>query len=295
MAAISGLVRPLIESYPANPRRYGLFDVATVTDVTDATEAARLWGAGFAYYADFCGTAVEYDDGCVAPDPPITPEKEFEEGANLREGDPFRILSTYQCGTVGRSAEDAANAARQKLLSGEQTAVERVLWNGGALAAHDPTLEGEGVAVVPLVAGAGAAISTLETTAYEAYGQTGIIHVDAIAHAALAYAQVIRWDGSVWRTPMGTAVSFGVGYEATGPAGIAAPAGFVWAFMTSQVRVRRSPVVVPDVRETLDRAANQWVVEAVRAYAFQWDCPEVFAIPVPVAAPATAADVGLPA
>lgn len=289
MAGIAGLVAPLVEAPPVTALRYGVFNAARVTELT-GTEAARLWGAGYSYLTDHCGGAVAYDDTCAAQ-----PVKDFVEGSDLIEGDPFRVMATKQCGTVGRSMAEIEQAVRQQLMSGEQTVVESVMWDGGPLAAHTPTLTGSGAtALVPAGPGAGAAIAELEESAYDVFGYQGVIHVNTAAYAALVYSGLVVPDGAVLRTPLGTRLSFGAGYNTTGPADIAAPAGFVWAFMTAQVDIRRTGVTVPPLDQTLNRTTNQWTAEAIRAYAFTWECPEVFAIPVPVAAPAVATAPAVP-
>jgi hypothetical protein len=290
MVAITGLVPNLVEAPPVGPLRYGVFNVARITELS-GIEAGRLWGAGYSFLTDHCDGASVYDDACD-----VTPTKPFTEGSDLMEADPFRILSKKHCGTVGRTANEMEAAVRQQLISGEQTVVESVIWDGDGLAAHSPTLTSSGATVVtPLAAGAGAAIAALENAAYQTMGYVGVIHINQQAYAALMYANILRQDGNIWRTALGTAVSFGAGYDITGPDDVAPAAGFVYAFMTSALDMRRTDIRVPDVMQTLDRINNQWEVVAERAYAFTWDCPETFAVQVPVAAPATAADVALPA
>lgn len=290
MVAIAGLVPNQIEAPPVGRLRYGVFSVARVAEL-NGIDAGRLWGAGFSFITDHCGGAQIYDDACG-----VTPVKEFVEGADLMEASPFRVFAKKHCGSVGRTAAEMEAAARQQLISGEQTVVESVIWDGGGLAAQTPTLTGSGATtVVPAAAGAGAAIAALENAAYQVFGYEGVIHVNQQAYAALMYANILHRDGNVWRTALGTAVIFGAGYDITGPANVAPAAGFVYAFMTSSLDIRRTDVRVPDVRQTFDRLNNQWEVEAIRAYAYTWDCPETFAVQVPIAAPATAADVALPA
>ncbi len=47
--------------------------------------------------------------------------------------------------------------------------------------------------------------------------------------------------------------------------------------------------MVPDVTMTMDRVANQYMGLAERVYAHTWLCDSVFAVQVPVAAPAVEA------
>lgn len=279
MASIPGLVNQLIETPAPGRLRYGLFNV-----VDFATLDARGMAAGTTFLTDHCGGAYAYaTDGC-APNP----VKPFVEGSDTRDADPFWVVSKKHCGTVGRSATEMEAAIRTQHAAGEQTVVERVLWSGDGLVGHSPTLTGSGATVVPLPSGegAGAIIAALENFGYQTFGYEGVIHVNQEAYAALAYAQLLVRDGDVWRTPLGTALSFGAGYGITGPGGIAPAAGSVWAFMTSAMHGARSGVMVPDVTQTLDRETNQWNATAERVYTLTYECPEVYAVQVPVAAPA---------
>ena len=290
MSAISGLVPNLVPAPPVGPLRYGVFNVARITELS-GIEAGRLWGAGYSFLTDHCDGANVYDDTCDT-----LPTKPFVEGSDLMNADPFRVIAKKHCGTVGRTSDEMEAGVRQQLLSGEQTVVESVIWDGSGLVAQSPTLTSSGATLVtPLAAGAGAAIAALENAAYQTMGYAGVIHVNQQAYASLMYADILHQEGGIWRTALGTAVSFGAGYDITGPADVDPSAGFVYAFMTSALDMRRTNVIVPDMMQALDRVNNQWVALAERAYAFTWDCPQTYTVQVPVAAPATAADVALPA
>lgn len=278
MAAITGLQNQLVDAPTVGPLRYGLFSVANFQ-----TLDTRGIAAGISFLTDHCGGALPYDANCATH-----PTKEFVEGADLLEAEPFWVYAKKHCGTVGRTAQEMDNAARQQLISGEQTVVEDIVWDGAGLANVGPALTTSGATVVvPTAGGAGAAIAALEEAAYNVYGYAGVIHLDQRAYAALAYSNLLVRDGAMWRTPLGTKLSFGAGYDVTGPDGVAPAAGFTWAFMTSDVTVWRSEIMVPDVMATMDRTLNQWTATAERVYAVTWDCPETFAVQVPTAAPAT--------
>lgn len=257
--------------------RYGLFSAATVTDDLDARGIA----AGFQLPAEGCGTIRAYDANCSTH-----PAKTFDEGLSFMEGTPYWVYATRKCGTVGRSAEEMTASVRTKLLSLEQTQVERQFWGGGAVAA-DPNLIGvAGVTTVtPTEPGAGRAIAALEASFYQEYGYLGVIHINMGAYAALAYANLVEHQTGQLVTPLGSVLSFGAGYGTAGPGGVAAAAGNMWAFMTPPVLIRRSEVMIPDVLQTMNRSTNQWLALAERVYAHTWICDEVHAVQVPVAAP----------
>ena len=267
----------------ARQRRYGLFDVATRMSMD-----SRIVASGLQFLTDHCGPAELYDQTCA-----VSPTKTATEGSDLMGADPFWVVARKRCGSVGRTAEEMQTAVRQQLDARDQTIVESVVWDGAGLATipADTTLTGSTPTVVtPTAPGAGAAIAALENAAYQVFGYRGVIHINTQAEGALKYAGMLdRLESGVWRTPVGTAVSLGAGYDITGPADAAPDAGFVWAFMTAAVFEWSMDVAQPDPRQVFDRTLNQWDVVAERVHAVTWECPEVFAVQVPIAAPATAA------
>lgn len=282
--------RQLIESPPRQPRRYGLFDAAGLVEMP-----TRVIAAGLQFYADDCGDHTQvYNQTCE-----FSPVKLIHEGSEMVETDPFWLVTRRRCGAVGRTAEEIRNAVRGQLDASEQREVEDVLWRGAVGQPGVLHLTGNPgtVVVTPSAPGAGAAISALEEAYYSVNGYVGTIHVNMVAEGALEYAGLLNPQAGVLRTRIGTAVSLGSGYNITGPAGVAPAAGFVWAFMTGYTTVWRSTddqIPQPDPRRVMDRALNQWDVVSERVYAAAWSCPEVFAVQVPVAAPATAATPAVP-
>lgn len=279
------LTNQQIIDFPANRRlRYGLFAAATLLEMPD-----RAIAAGVQWYADDCGNFIaDYNQTCAD-----SPTKTATEGTELLGTDPYWLVNRVRCGTVGRSAQDIRGVARGRLAAMEQWAVEDRLWNGIAAQPNVLNLTGAGATVVvPTVAGAGAAISALENAFYQVNGYVGTVHVNVRAEGALEYAGFLNPEAGVLRTRMGTAVSLGAGYGITGPADAAPAAGFVWAFITGYTAVWRSTdaqIPQPDPQRVMDRSLNQWDVVGERIYAAAWACPEVFAVQVPIAAPATAA------
>lgn len=275
----------LIEFPPNRRIRYGLFAAATLLEMPQ-----RAIAAGVQWYADDCGNFIaDYNQTCAD-----SPTKEADEGTELLGTDPYWLVNRVRCGTVGRSAQDIRGVARGRLAAMEQWAVENRLWNGIAAqpGVLDLTTNVGTVTVVPTAAGAGAAISALENAFYQVNGYVGTIHVNVRAEGALEYAGFLNPEAGVLRTRMGSAVSLGAGYGITGPAAAAPAAGFVWAFMTGYTAVWRSTdaqIPQPDPQRVMDRSLNQWDVVSERIYAAAWSCPEVFAVQVPIAAPATAA------
>lgn len=280
--------RQLIDAPPVAAERYGVFRAATIQ-----TLDVRGIGSGLQFLVDHCDLGDLYDQTCE-----LSPVKPFIEGSDTMGADPYWVVARKRCGTVGRTAEEMLRAAAQVLRTSAQLRVEEAMWDSGALATVTPTLTGAGATIVtPAAPGFGTAIAALEEAFYSANGYIGTIHVNTRAYAAAAYSQLIVGAGGagVLRTPIGSLWSFGAGYGITGPADVAPAAGFVWAFMTSPVTIWRSGMLPqPPPRQTLDRTLNQWDTVAEEVFAHTWDCPNVFAVQVPVAAPATTTAPAVP-
>ena len=276
--------RHIVATPPTAQLRYGLFTAAAAQLIMPDTVIA----SGLQFLVDHCEPAVTYDQTCA-----VSPTKPITEGSELMGADPFWVIARKRCGSVGRTAAEMQAAVRSQLDAGSQTVVESVLWNGDGLGTITPSLAGSGAtAVVPSATGAGAAVAALEAAFYAVNGYRGTIHVNTAAYAAPAYSNLVLHDypGAAGRlmTPLGSTWSFGAGYGITGPDEVAPAEGFVWAFMTGPVTLWRADIPQPDPRQVFDRAANQWDVVAERVYAATWDCPNVFAVQIPVAAPAVA-------
>lgn len=284
--------RELIPAPETNRKlRYGLFSVAPQPQMPQ-----RVIAAGLQFYVDHCGNdTVAYDQTCI-----VNPTKPFVEGSDIMGTLPFWLVNRKRCGTVGRTAAEMNAAVARALATGAQTRVEDVLWDGNGLAGVANLTGAGATTVVPTAPGAGAAIAALEAAFYLANGYVGTIHVNTRAEGALSYADMLENDvpgtpPGVLTTPLGSLWSIGAGYGTTGPANVAAAAGFVWAFMTGPVTVWRSGMLPQRGPEAvIDRVANQYDVLAEEIFAATWDCPEVFAVQVPIAAPATAATPAVP-
>lgn len=282
--------RELIAAPTTTPLHYGLFTAGA----SMLTMPREIIASGLQFLVDHCEPAGTYDQTCAA-----SPTKPFTEGSDIMGADPYWVIARKRCGSVGRTADEMRAAVRQQLLTGAQSVVEAVLWDGDGLGTIFPTLTGDPgtVVVTPAAPGAGTAIAALEAAFYAEYGYTGTIHVNMSAYAAAAYSNLIVQQGGAGqlRTPLGSIWSFGAGYGVTGPEEVAPAEGFVWAFMTGSTTIWRSGVLPqPDPRQTLDRSLNQWDTVAEEVFAATWDCPAIFAVQIPVAAPAVTTAPAVP-
>ena len=270
-------------------RRYGVFDAATVGELDP-----RYVASGIQFYPEDCGVGVlTYDPTCA---PPHATKTFDDTGVEFVEANPYWLYASYQCGTVGTSAEDVRRRVQKRYNAGAQHAVESTMWTGGGITGVPALTTAGATTIVPAAPGAGAAVAAAEQAFWDLHGYTGVLHVNTQAYAALAYSQMMTRNGGagVYRTPLGTNLSFGAGYGVTGPAGVAPAAGFVWAFITPQTYIWSTNVQQPDPVQTLDRRANQWMALAETVYLHTWVCGDVVAVQIPVAAPGVAT-VSLPA
>lgn len=270
----------------AGPRRYGLFNAATILDLPIP---ARTGGVQFE--PDTCGIARPYTAECPPSDQDV---KVLTDLSTTMTAAPFTVYASVLCAPVGRSPEEQQRRAVQRLYAGEQNVAELALWNGAGVGAT-PALTLAGATVVVTAATAfHARIAALEEAFYDAYGYQGTIHVNTRANGAAAFSRMLVRPTpppdvpAHAITPLGSIWSFGAGYDITGPANVAPAAGSVWAFMTGPITIWRTPdsdLGLPDPRQTFNRTTNQMVAVAEREYVQSYDCPNVFAIEVPVTGP----------
>lgn len=260
---------------PAGPVRYGLFTAAR--GPLELPPHARMGGIEFE--PDTCGVAYAYTAACPATD---QAEKTFDTAGSV-QAEPYVIYASIVCAPTGRTPAEQSRRAVARLLAGEQTVAEAALWSGAGVGAA-PTLTGAGATVVTsTLTGFAARIGALEAAFYAEHGYQGTIHVNSAAAETAAAAHTVEQNGAVKQTKLGSIWSFGAGYGTTGPAGAAADAGSVWAFITPPVTLwRATDINTPDPAMTLDRATNQMYALAEREYLHAWDCDTVFAIQVPL-------------
>ncbi|HSX97270.1 MAG TPA: hypothetical protein VLG91_07745 [Streptomyces sp.] len=289
MATITTATREVATPSPP-ARRYGILDAAIQPGDLDD----RVIASGLTFAAEDCGVNVTlYNPTCESGAQPVKP---FSPGTPFVEADPYWVISTYQCGTVGTTPADVTRRVRRRYDAGVQWAIESTIWTGNGMP-DVPNLSGSGATVVtPLAPGAGAAIAALEAAFYDLHGYVGTIHIGTEGYAAVRDAGLMDRQGGAgaWRTPKGSLWSIGDGYGVTGPAGAAPAAGFVWAFMTPQVYLWSSAVNQPDPVQTLDRTFNQWMAVAETVWLHTWLCDTVVAVQVPLAAPAASVPPAVP-
>lgn len=262
--AINANTRMYVERPGAMVPRYGLFSVAN--GPLDLDIHARQGGLEF--QSVVCDLPTGYTVDCPPSD---TPKSFSSGGANLITADPFVVRSDLECAPTGLTNDQLRRWLIERLKAGEQARVERMFSDG--LNGLTPSLQGATAlsASSTLIA----AIGKLEDWLYSRYGLPGVIHVPAVAaQQFIATTGLIPAGPNLWRTAMGTLISFG-NYSGKGPAAEAPSAGTTYLYITGQVTVWRAPdtdVFATPLPAALDRTTNQVYGQAEREYAVAYEC-----------------------
>lgn len=261
---------------PSMPLRYGLFQAAV--GPLDLPVHAR--NGGLQYVTGLCYQGFGYEIECIG-DQDDKSASFSENSSDTILGAPFIVYATMQCGTVGFTFEEQRSLVMERLRGVEQSMVEEIFSTGTfgqspALTAADGiiTVTGAGDSVVNV-------LSELERARYcgfganvTQYGPPGYLHVAIPVFNALKEAHLVEFDGTRWRTPMGTVVSAGC-YANNDPAGAAPADGVFWMYLTGQTTIWRTPdseVHVAPVEGSLDRTTNQFLMLAEREYVVTYEC-----------------------
>lgn len=260
---------------PDMPLRYGLLQAA----VGPLELPVHARNGGLQYVHALCGEGFGYEIECI--DDQNSKADNFGVGLETILGSPFIVYATVTCGPVGFTSEELRSMVVQRLKGVEQTVVEQVFststfGQGPGLTAADgiETVAGSGTTVVEV-------LSELERARYcggvtntAMYGPPGYLHAPIAVFNALKQEHVIEFDGTRWRTPMGTVVSAGC-YANNDPDGTPAADGTFWMYLTGQTTVWRtsdSNIFVSPVEGALDRTTNQMLMLAEREYVVTYEC-----------------------
>lgn len=265
MASLTGPVYVPAPS-PIIPR-YGLFRVAT--GPLDLPINAR--SGGLQYEISTCNLPLGYEVECQE----THNSKVISSGVTTVTGAPFVVYSAIQCDTVGLvnwGQDRVQKFLYDQLVAGEQAVVEDIFSRGTV--AQFPSLQ-SGATNLGAAQGPVQAVSMLEDWLYARFGIVGTIHAPMEAAAYFKGAHLVEMDGNpnsgVWRTGVGTAVSFG-NYSGLGPTG---QAGATWLYITGPVTIWRTPdaeLFVPPMGQVINRSTNVLTIVMEREYVLTFDC-----------------------
>lgn len=256
--------RPLIVDAPTvKPWGYGLLSVANIIDEQDAH--ARN---GIAYKSPPCDADVQpWDDNCDPSLRVIKSATDSEQNAIVR-GCPFNLYAALDCKTTTLAAMGPYVA--EVFAIGEQRAVETQVWE--RVLAQPSTMALNGVGTEFTVAGG---IAALESAIAQCYGGEATLHGDRGLATYAARDRLIQQVAGHLETILGTDFAFYGGSPNTSPAGVPAPAGSAWVYITSDLTLRRFPVdILPDVDQRLrwNPLTNEPYVLAERTYVPSIEC-----------------------
>lgn len=253
----------LVATTPAVPYRFGAMTAYTIIEETD--DHARN---GVYYKSPFCAGVHTFDDVCPPDEPdPKTPTD--VDRNSVVSGCPFHLYAYLSCRTT--TLEQMLIDVRVALEIGEQRGVEENVWE--RVLAQPASVVVNTVAGTAGALGVTAALAALESRMADCYGGQATIHANrGIANYAAEFRQVEK-QGSAAFTPLGSKWAFYAGNPNTGPDGVVAPDGHTWIYATSQLTLRRFPVIVPnDVDHILLYPTNEPAVIAERTYVPTTEC-----------------------
>lgn len=246
-----------VDAPARRPFPFGLFTAATERDET------RRWRNGVEWLGAGCDSPfVVSGDACE----PVEFEK--STGGVRGEAFPLHVYAPFECSPVAWTDQAATAKAYEKLIAGEEQAVERALMTGSA--GNTPNLMGDATAITDAAGTPAGTLAMLEDWIVSTYGGLGVLHVSRGAATVLAGADLIRESGTKMLTRIGTPVSVGSGYTNQAPAGTAAAAGEFWAYMSPSLFFYRGDVDT-EVGATLDKRQNDLLATAFRTYVIGYD------------------------
>lgn len=260
---------------PSMPLRYGIF--AAANGPLELPVHAR--NGGIRYVTSLCDDGFGYEIACIGATASKTTE--FSLGTTTVTGLSFIVAATVTCGAVGYTYEEQRAFVMERLRGVEQGVVESI-FSQSTFGQAPGLITGDGITTVT---GAGDSVgnvlSELERARYcgftgnvARYGPPGILHVAIPVLNALKENHLVEWDGTRWRTPMGTVVSAGC-YANNDPAGAAPADGVFWMYLTGQTTFWRTPdseVQIAPVEGSLNRTTNQMLMLAEREYVVTYEC-----------------------
>lgn len=250
------------------------------------------WLNGITYRREPCGVASTTPVGCITS---THGEESPAENSNADRSqistDPFLVWTDEKCSTFGFGENEYVDRAKRLLAASEAYAVEKEFWTGtqakvGIAAGVDyPTNQwlAQQVTSTPLNGGTavspGRALGLLQQALGDcAGGSPGLIHTaPPVANAWLTSMAITPVLGEPARRLIDirdNRIVPGFGYSSnTGPDGSTPAADHYWAYATSMVYIRRSPVVVTPDRydQAVNKTTNDIEFRAQRYYSVDWD------------------------
>jgi len=240
--------RHLVEAPPVVPYSYGLFSVAEPRVMADPH-----WRFGVQWQSQACFQTGLTTSDCFDEVDPLEPP---EDSCVIKDYAPFTVYSYNVDEIPGRTLAEREDDTITRLLAGEQRSAEEFVWD---------LLTNDSPGNTDLTASSSHyALAWLEQELAEAYGGTGVIHMNRAA--AMQLYDFFRVQGGRLFTPMGTPVIAGGGYDMQA----GAATGLATIYATGPVLIYRGEV---DTRQNaVSKSDNTVSIIAQRDYVVGWDC-----------------------
>lgn len=246
----------LVDAPTRAPLPYGLFSVLALTTPSDPH-----WQLGAEWQPLECGPLKAIGDPACEGETTGLP-KVFDTDLLDAHATAFTVYGEKECDPIGSSFQQIQDLASQRLLGGEQSTVERVLWTGEV--GNTPSFDKSDAVQVGTAADPVHGLALAEQFLGDQAAGQGVIHMSRLI-ASLLGTQYLTGSGSTLRTVLGTPVAAGGGYPNDGR-----------IFATGPMFGFRSEVFYPTNQPgaLLDRARNDFYAVAERTYLIGFDpCP----------------------
>lgn len=257
--------KALVDSPTRTPRSYGLFSVVINRENTSETR----WNNGVEFSEVGCTSA----DAFGTQDCDSIVSRTFDTGQGLAEGTDFTVTASFDCSPVGYTVDDAQAVANARLITQEETQVEKALWTGGLTNSPNFSETTSTNTLTSTAVSAGVALGKVEQWLASHYGSKGIIHVTRAAATILIGVGYLVAQGQQLHTKLGTPVVAGGGYDNSGPDGKVPDDGTFWVYGTPAILMYRGDVqtVTSDSSAHLDRSNNDFMAIAERQYVLAYE------------------------
>lgn len=245
-------------------------------------EADERWTGGFTFEVDPCGDVQSGAWGCAGAGSD-SGEKTIGAAAISPSYIPFTVWAGDACSTLGGQSRDFQGRARRKLIASRSKQIEAELWTGAmatsfswpnaSLASSATEISGSEVASAD-------ALACLEQALGQCSGeQRGMIHASIQQVSRWTAERVVRREGALLVTQLGTIVVPGAGYDGSGTDG-SIPGSGQWVYASQLVQIRLSEIVVvpENLAQGVRRSDNTVEVRAEQMAAATFDPCCVFAI-----------------
>lgn len=261
--------RQVIDAPPAQPPLYSLLQAAEIV-----SDNGTRWQQGVVWAPEQVsgGGVVGVDCHGGAPD-----GKQSTANPMVNTADPFTVYAEDHCSTLGFEGRDYEGRARRQLLAVQSAKIANEFQLGTLRDSEglDNVALVDGTEVTPMSPSIEVAIGALEAALADKFsGARCMIHVTPQTLVAMMAKYLIYQSGQRWLTAPGNVVVADAGYVAE-----TAPEGAVFAYGTSMVQVRLSPVaIIPGSfqdafarAQMTDRAVNLIRIYAERLALVQFD------------------------